>query len=381
MRRIKVVYVIDTLEVGGAEKSLVQLALANQGVEPVFISLYTGNALQNILEFAGVKVYALHQTYQYKFSKVAAKLLPILQTEQPEIVHSTLFRADMVCRKLYGKINTKWVSSFVNNSYISDRFKSLSLLGKCKLKAVQWLDAYTARRVDGFIANSATVAKSNSIFLQVPLHKIEVIYRGREVATYTSVDPYKVEGFRANYEISPEDFLFVNVSRLLPRKGQLDLLRAFSIVSKQVPKARLLIAGEGAFRTELESFIRNNRLENSVRLLGNVQDIPSLLSASHAFVFPSYYEGLPGALIEAMLAGCNIICSNIPENLECVDDSSAIIVEKGDIRKLADEMINVCKGSTSKTMAMNAAALAIQKFSLPKVVEQYNQYYKKLLAR
>ena len=96
-------------------------------------------------------------------------------------------------------------------------------------------------------------------------------------------------------------------------KGQADLIHAFKNVLLHHPDTVLLIAGEGLFRTKLEELIIKLELTNNVHLLGNREDVEVLLGASDLFVFTSYFEGLPGVILEAMIAEKIIIAGDIPE--------------------------------------------------------------------
>ena len=97
---MKVLFLIDSLEGYGAEKSIVQIAMNLEEITPVFVHLYSGDKLKSILVGRGIKVYSLELDSEYGFRKAVNSIIPIIEREKPEIIHSTLFRADMVARKL-----------------------------------------------------------------------------------------------------------------------------------------------------------------------------------------------------------------------------------------------------------------------------------------
>jgi glycosyltransferase involved in cell wall biosynthesis len=99
------------------------------------------------------------------------------------------------------------------------------------------------------------------------------------------------------------------------------------------------------------------------------------------FVFPSHYEGLPGALLEAMFAEKIIICSDIGENKECVSESEALFFKTHDIEELTSKINLVLNNPKEyESMAMEAKKAAMTKFELATVVAQYNETYLNLLA-
>lgn len=83
-------------------------------------------------------------------------------------------------------------------------------------------------------------------------------------------------------------------------------------------KLKYIIVGKGSKEEEYKGFIKTHDLESNVQLLGFRSDIPELLHASDLFVFPSYQEGLPVALMEAMSSGVDVICSRIRGNTDLV---------------------------------------------------------------
>jgi glycosyltransferase involved in cell wall biosynthesis len=168
----------------------------------------------------------------------------------------------------------------------------------------------------------------------------------------------------------------------LERKGQLDLVKAMPAVLNKFPEAVLLIAGEGPFRARLEEEVQHLQLQDHVRLLGTRKDIPQWLSIADCFAFPSYYEGLPGALIEAMMTGLPIVASSIPENQECVTQESAMLFSPGDVAQMAKAINHIMEDADhAQRLAKEARAVAQTKFELDAVVQQYEDTYDAFMQR
>jgi GalNAc-alpha-(1->4)-GalNAc-alpha-(1->3)-diNAcBac-PP-undecaprenol alpha-1,4-N-acetyl-D-galactosaminyltransferase len=92
-----------------------------------------------------------------------------------------------------------------------------------------------------------------------------------------------------------------SVGRLSPEKGYGRLIDAFAAVRREFPGATLTIAGDGPSRPEVESRIERSGLHDAVRLLGFRSDVDSLYGQFDLFVLPSFYEGQPNALLEALM--------------------------------------------------------------------------------
>lgn len=370
---MKVLYLIDSLEGYGAEKSLVEIAVNLSSVEPVFVQVYQGDMLRSRLEEERIKVYLLDHTAKYGFKQALEKLVPIYLQEKPDIIHATLFRSEIIARKLKKRFpEICLVGSFVSNMYSQARYIDKNLLDRVKLYYFHLLNKSNIGTVDYFISNSRTIKDSTADALDIPLTKIKVIYRGRDINQFP----------RAFGNI-PEDSVprkLLNVSRLIPLKGQIDLLKALFLIKEEFPDIKLSFAGHGPYLSSLKREVIKLELQERVEFLDRVDDIPAVLNDADLFVYPSYSEGLPGALIEAMMAGKIIIASDIPENLECVDTHSAVIFKKGNIKELASKIQEVLLNwSEFQPLGINARNQALEKFEIRKIVSQYEQAYTSFL--
>ncbi len=372
----KVLFLIDSLQGSGAERSLVEIAKRFKDYTPVFVHIYDGDMLKPELQKAEIKVYSLGVQKKYGFKEASNLLIPIYKEEKPTLVHSTLYRADMVARYLKKKFpQIPLIGSFVNNSYTPQRYKSAGLIMKIKIWLAYQLDKHSAKRVDFFISNSETIKKSEGGALAVPPSKIGVIYRGRDLSKYDGFDKSSLRSKKSSLGIQSENIL-INVSRLIERKAQLDIINALPVVLKKFPDTVLLIAGHGKYHHILQKKAEELNIQKHVKLLGRRQDISELLALSKIFIYPSYAEGLPGALIEAMMSRKLIIASNIGENLECVDENCALIFKKGEVGELADKIIYALKNfSRLQDYGENARRAAQEKFEIQTIAHKYEELY------
>lgn len=374
----KVLYVIDTLMPSGAEKSLVQIAENFKLYQAVFVHLYEGDYLKAELESKGIRVYSLNFASSSKYKEVQDRLGEIYEFEKPDIIHSTLFRSDLITRRLKSKYEIPLVSSFVNNSYNPLRFKGKSFITQAKLRLVQFYDTLSSRKVDLFISNSETIKKSKAKSTLVNLEKVKVIYRGRDISKLENLD-FKHSELKESLGLKGEKIL-LNVSRLIERKGQLDLIEAMPKLLQKHPNLNLLIAGHGNFDKTLKDRSKELKITQAISFLGRRDDIPELLSLADVFVFPSYFEGLPGALIEAMLSEKIIVCSDIPENLECVNENCAVIFKRGNVEDYISKLYIVLENiEAHKPLGKRAKELAIKKFNIFKISKEYEKTYDSLL--
>lgn len=373
--KIKVLFVIDTLEGYGAEKSLVEIAKNLREVSPVFVHVYKGSMLKSSLEEAGIKVYSINLLKKYDFKNAVKYLEKIYLKENPNLIHATLYRSEIITRKLKLKYpEIKLIGSLVNNAYSNDRYARKNYFTKLKLFYFFLLERKTVPLVDLFISNSYTIKKITGKVLKIPNEKIQVVFRGRNKKNYKDFinksEKNKTKG---------DKFFLLNVSRLIPLKGQLDLIRSLPEVSKKF-NFELIIAGDGYYRENLEREIERLSLKDHVKIIGRTDNVRYFLKKADVFVYPSYSEGLPGALIEAMMAGNIIISSNIPENLECVNKNCAVIYKKGNVLELTESILKVLGNLNSyRSLGLNAQKRAYNLFDVKSIVGQYEEIYKSLI--
>src|SRR5688500_16075311 len=113
----KVLFVIDTLQFGGAEQSLLENTSRFKNTHPVVCHLYTGDVLEPRFAEKGIKVYSFNISKKYGFLEAYKKLKKIVEQEQPDLMVAYLTRSEIVTR-LLGKFNKiPVVGTFVNDLY------------------------------------------------------------------------------------------------------------------------------------------------------------------------------------------------------------------------------------------------------------------------
>lgn len=144
------------------------------------------------------------------------------------------------------------------------------------------------------------VARKNQYYL---------VKNGIDLEKY-AFDRTKREDKRKELGINEMDLVIGHVGNFVYAKNHLFLLEIFAEVLKKMPTAKLLLAGDGELRNEIEQKIEDLNLKEQVYLLGIRNDIPELLQAMDVYLFPSVYEGLPVALVEAQAAGLPCVISD-----------------------------------------------------------------------
>jgi glycosyltransferase involved in cell wall biosynthesis len=149
------------------------------------------------------------------------------------------------------------------------------------------------------------------------------------------------ELLRNKYDIGQDKVVFLYSAKLLPRKDPLTLLRAYQQMAQR-DRASLIFVGEGELRGELESYTRENKLEDGVRFAGfvNQADLPKLYAMADVFVLPSLYEPRGAVINEAMACGLPLIvtdrCGSIGDIVR--EGENTLIYPAGDAGVLSRHM-------------------------------------------
>lgn len=172
--------------------------------------------------------------------------------------------------------------------------------------------------------------------------------------------------------------LGVFVGRFVQEKGIPDLLKAWSIVRRQVPDSHLWLVGDGYLRSTLEETVRQDaELSRSVHFTGDVADVEKYLAASDCYVAASLTEGLSNTMLEAMAAGLPVICTNVSgaEDMVC-NGENGFLVPIGQPEKLAERLIEVFSDSErARKMGQKSRETALRLFDLNRVIDRYEHIY------
>src|SRR2546423_9395607 len=187
---------------------------------------------------------------------------------------------------------------------------------------------------------------------------------------------------RAEFRIDPDECVLLAVGTLETHKGHRVLLEALARLSQQMPTAarwRLIIAGGrgGDQHQPLLDFVRTAGLTDRVHIVTNRDDISSLLALADVFVMPSLFEGLPMALLEAMIARKAIVASataGIPEAI--VNGREGLLVPPGEIEPLVEALRFFLENPTERVkMGAAAGELGHTDFTVQVMATRYEELY------
>lgn len=242
----RIAHVIDTLQAGGAEQSLLEITtrMDRQQYEPIVCSVYAGGDLRDQFERGGVRVHQLEIAQRYGFARAIRGLCRWLRQEEIDLVHTSLFRAGQIGRVAAWMTGRPVISSFTNTPYSAARRQWDPAAAGWKHAWLRRCDAITGRFVTQFHSVSHAVAEQNCQDLGISKSRVRVVYRGRDIPRSDDVDRNAVERVRKELRLCDGPIL-LNVGRLVAQKGQHQLIDLMTRIKDTHPSATLLIAGEG----------------------------------------------------------------------------------------------------------------------------------------
>ena len=379
---IHVLHIITTLCRGGAERQLVNLVCNTDPsvVRHTVCYLRPPGDFVSELEAGGHEVICLNLPRKWPWLFAPSKLTPLLKARRPDLVQTWLFESDIGARlsMLIGPripiINTLHLTN-----YDPDTIRAANWPPR-KVAALQQIDKLTARHARPvFVACSQTVRDSAIRNLRVPDTDVRVIYNSIDQATLVC-EPQEAAEVRQEQNIPANGFVFLNVGRLELQKGQPVLLRAFQRVAADLPNTYLAFVGEGSQTKPLAALTAELGLTERVKFLGRRTDVGACLEMADVFVFPSLFEGLPLAPIEAMLKSLPCIVTSIDPVLELfADDDTGVVVAPGSVDELAAAMRKV-RGDPElrKRLGTQARIKAVENFDSSTGLHAWEQLYREL---
>ncbi len=376
-----ILFVIDSLGTGGAERSTADLwyFLRSKGIEPIIAVLRHRNE--------GIEKEILEAGFNVTFLKgksilpQSIQLLKVIKRNNPDIVHSILFKSNL--RTRFCRLGTKFIhiEGLVNCTYDPVRLRD-PRISKLSFYAYKFLDRCTTRFVQKFLAITHTVKSHYIRELGIAETKISVLYRGRKNNPYLDERNRLRTLFYRELGLSEDTLIVLHVGRQEFQKGHLVLLSAIKSIEKNIDKsvAFVFLGRKGNSSPDIASFLDKNPLITKAFWLDHRLDVAQWMASADIFVFPSLYEGLGGVLIEAQAASLPIICSDIPVLHEVVSKNNALMFEVGNAEQLGLCLLDLI-GNESKRLKMGKYSLQNfeEKFLSDNISNASLAFYQQLL--
>jgi glycosyltransferase involved in cell wall biosynthesis len=360
---MKILYVITGLGQGGAERVVCDLAdeMFVRG-HTVKIAYLTGEVLTkpihqeiNLIKVGLKSLVSLPIAY--------LKLANIIKGYQPDVVHAHMVHANLLTRLV--RIVTP-IDKLVCTAHNSNEGGILRML---TYRATHKLATITTN-----VSQQATLAFENKH--AVPSNGMRTIYNGINLNKF-NYDPAARHTLIKELEVDDSCRLILAVGRFDEQKDYPNLLNAIHLLKKEVDYPfKLLIAGDGPLREQIEDTIDNLELKDEAILLGRRDDIPKLMSAADLFILPSKFEGFGLVVAEAMACECLVVatdCGGVAEVLNNPEFLVPVNNAKSLMQKIA-YALKLDKDRKSAIVYQNLKHVQ-DNFSLENIIEKWIALY------
>lgn len=358
---MKILMLINSLDIGGAEKAVVSLSdeLARRGH---FVKIvYLSDPLLVKPENENIELVCLHLNKKIDIFIAYYRLKKIVKDFNPDVVHSHLFPANLLSRLLKLSFSCPKIICTEHSSQIST---------KKQLIAYRLTDLLTD--INTNVSDAAVLSYIEK----------GAVRKGNMVTVVNGVDTSKFYFDRSVRDTMRSDLLIrdkkviLAVGRLSTPKDYPNLIYAISILKMYRDDFIVLIAGDGPLKEDLINLIKDLSLEDSIRLLGVRNDIKNLMQASDVYVMSSRWEGLPMVLLEAMACERMVVATDCGGIKDLIHDIGTIVPIK-DSEALAKALNAALQMSERQRSIIGCRARehVVRNYSLQSNVEQYLDLY------
>lgn len=336
---MRVLLLIRSLDVGGAERQVVDLAkgLQRRGHEVLVATFYQAGALAEELDGEGVRRIALGKRGRWDVLPFLMRLRRLLVCERPDVLYSYLGIPNTLSALLVRTITGVRLIWGVRASNVDlrryDSFVRLAFFLECRLSHIP----------DLIIANSVAGKKYHA-GKGFPSDNLIVIPNGIDTDRFVP-DPGARTKFRSEWKIEDNEILIGLVARLDPMKDHANFLKAAAIVRKQRLDVRFACIGDGApqQRAILKDMASELGLAEALIWMGVQTDINAVFNGLDIACSSSYSEGFSNVIAEAMACCIPCVVTDVGDSAALVGDTGIVVPARcpqaladGCLRKLAD---------------------------------------------
>ena len=368
MNKIKILELIDGGFLGGGQtnvlsiirnidKSRFDLHVAAEGSGP-----FETEVLNSGIKFTSIHMPKLLRTKYLKYLEL------LHSAEKFDIIHTHGGVAGF-----YGRIlkkhfpGIKCVHTIHGIHYLNSRniFRS-----KSSKTIEQYLVQFTDKTICVTYSDFITAVKNK---IADP-GKTAVIPNGIRISRYANKK--KDTGLLEKLGFSGDNFIIGNVSRFDEQKNQKLIIQAAYFLVKKYPQTRFVFVGDGRYLKRMKSLARESDLEKYIRFAGEQKNISSYYSVFDIFVFPTFWEGMPYVLLEAMASGLPVICSSIPSLLEVIKPNhSALTVNPNDMDDLFQKISVLIQNPLLREKIAQNALIESTQYDEAEIIPEVEKIY------
>ena len=377
----KVLHIITKLELGGAQKSTLDiLRNLDRAKYRIFLVSSDGLLADDAGKINGLEVRLLssliRQINPIFDLKALIDLYRFIKENEIDIVHTHGSKAGIIGR---------WAAYFAGVPIILHTIHGWEFHER-QNRLIKWLfiglERLTAKITTKLIAVCHADIEKGLNYNIGARDKYRLVYYGIDYEAFKDVSLNSM--IKRNSLGLKEDALIIGmIACFKPQKAHADFIKAASLIIKEIPNVKFLLVGDGVLRPKIVRQIRSLGLRDRFVLTGWRRDIPQILPVLDMIVLSSHWEGLPIVLLESMAAGLPVVATNVGGVSEIIQDgNTGFLVPVGDYSKLAERILFLAHNSSlCEEMSKCAKGLLDGRFNTSSMVNQIEETYVHLLNK
>jgi glycosyltransferase involved in cell wall biosynthesis len=369
----RILHIIDHLGPGGAQEALLNLVrFADRSRFELEVAAMHGfGVYYDLVRREGVPVHSLARNKLVP--EYLVSLVKLLRRGRFDLVHCHLIAANLIAKPLAAMCG---VPVLFNHDQCNDVFRYRN-------KVRLWLDRLANGITDQIIAVSASTRKFLLEWEKLPPHKVALIYNAVDLERYSPGSDELRRQCRGQFGLPDTAKVVLGAGRLQAQKNFEGFLQAAAALRHRLPEVYFVIAGEGPDRGSLENLARQLGLADRVRFLGFVTRMRELYLASDVLFFPSFFEGTPMTVLEAMASGLPIVASEIDGTAEVLTDGvDALLAPAEQNQTFVDLLVKVLADQAlGQRLARQALTKVRERYSAAVMVQEIENLYMKYLTK
>jgi len=367
---INLLHIVDSIEVGGLENGIVNLANCLDATEYVttICCIRREGQLKSRLK-PHVRVICLRQKDGFN-PFIPFSVAKICRENKINIVHTHGWAGGLYAGVIGARLAA--VDCVINGEH------GVFSLKKRQIRAQKILFGMT----DVLLSVSEDLKKDIIRIFSIRPDKILPIVNGVDTERFKS-DVVMRQSIRNEFGFADNEIVIGSVGRLVQIKDYKSLIESCALLIKAGQNIKVLLVGDGDQRKNLHELAVLHRIEKKVIFAGQRDDIPNLLNAMDIFVLPSIDEGLSNTILEAMSAGKPVIATNVGGNREIITDrltGMLITPQKPQEITLAIRSL-LLDGKLFEAISKAGAANIREKFSMERMISRYDELYRSYLRK
>ena len=371
---MRVLHIITGLNVGGAEMMLYKLLSTSDKSQftPAVISLTDIGAIGKRIKKLGIPVHELRMKRGIPSPVALLKLIRLLKESEADVIQSWMYHADLmagIAAKFAGGIPVVWGIRHSDLSLSKNKRSTIFTATMC---------AKLSRRLPAKILCCSYASQQVHVELGYCKEKMVVVPNGFDVERFKSLPGAKSQ-LKKSLSIDSSALLIGLVGRFDPQKDHLNFINAAGIISKRNNNVHFVLCGADidVQNKKLMAWISKAGVNGRTHLLGLRDDISKLMAGFDVYSSSSSFgEGFPNVIGEAMSCAIPCVVTDVGDSALIVGDAGLVIPPHNSSALAAglQEMIDIGM-EQRQLIGLKAKDRIIEKFSLPKVVLQYENLY------